>query len=127
MFICLCSFVHNWPSSRRFARARRSLRFTFFRFVYIFFVAQVLVGEFFFIPFKNSINPIISISHKNVYKIPLFLIIGWRGAPKLKDEPQHLAQGRITRQILNLCGIKYSIIDNDSDLKEIKKLIKVIF
>ncbi len=71
----------------------------------------------------NSINPIISISHKNVYKIPLFLIIGWRGAPKLKDEPQHLAQGKITRQILNLCGIKYSIIDNNSDLKEIKKLI----
>ena len=71
----------------------------------------------------NSINPIISISHKNVYKIPLFLIIGWRGASKIKDEPQHLAQGRITRQILNLCGIKYSILDNNSDLKEIKKLI----
>ena len=71
----------------------------------------------------NSINPIISIAHKNVYKIPLFLIIGWRGAPQLKDEPQHLAQGKITRQILKLCGIKYSILDNDSDFREVKKLI----
>ena len=71
----------------------------------------------------NSINPIISIAHKKVYKIPLFLIIGWRGAPKLKDEPQHLAQGKITRQILNLCGIKHSIIDKNIELKEIKKLI----
>ena len=71
----------------------------------------------------NSINPIISVAHKNVYKIPLFLIIGWRGAPKLKDEPQHLAQGKITRQILKLCGIKYSILDNDSDFREVKRLI----
>ncbi len=71
----------------------------------------------------NAINPIISIAHRKVYKIPLFLIIGWRGAPNLKDEPQHLAQGEITKQILDLCGIKYHIINNDNDLKKIKKLI----
>lgn len=71
----------------------------------------------------NSINPIMSIAHKKVYRIPLFLVIGWRGAPKLNDEPQHLAQGEITKQILDLCGIKYLIINNDNDLKKIKKLI----
>ena len=26
----------------------------------------------------NAINPLISIAHKNVYSVPLFLIIGWR-------------------------------------------------
>lgn len=71
----------------------------------------------------NSLNPIISIAHKNVYKIPLLLIIGWRGAPNLKDEPQHLAQGKITKQILKLCGIKYFVLDKNNHLKEIKKLI----
>ena len=60
----------------------------------------------------NSLNPIISIAHKKVYKIPLFLMIGWRGAPNSKDEPQHLAQGNVTRQFLKLCGIKYEILEN---------------
>tara|TARA_B100000767_G_scaffold268240_1_gene288188 strand:+ start:2643 stop:3755 length:1113 start_codon:yes stop_codon:yes gene_type:complete len=71
----------------------------------------------------NSLNPLISISHEEVYKIPLLLIIGWRGAPKIKDEPQHLAQGKITRQILDLCGIKNCIIENNKDLLKLKKLI----
>ncbi len=71
----------------------------------------------------NSLNPIISIAHKKVYKIPLFLIIGWRGAPNLKDEPQHLVQGKITKQFLKLCGIKYFILEKQNHLKEINKLI----
>ena len=71
----------------------------------------------------NSLNPIISIAHKKVYRIPLFLIIGWRGAPNLKDEPQHLVQGKVTKQFLKLCGIKYEILENKADLKKIKKLI----
>ena len=52
----------------------------------------------------------------------MLLIIGWRGA-NLKDEPQHLAQGEITTQILDLCGIKYIILEKNDDLKKIKKLI----
>ena len=71
----------------------------------------------------NSLNPLISISHEEVYKIPLLLIIGWRGAPNLKDEPQHLAKGEITRQILKLCGIKFCVLENEKDLLKLKKLI----
>ena len=71
----------------------------------------------------NSLNPIISIAHKKVYKIPLFLMIGWRGAPNSKDEPQHLAQGNVTRQFLKLCGIKHLVLENKIDLKKIEKLI----
>ena len=51
---------------------------------------------------SNAINPLISIAHKDVYSIPLLLIIGWRGAPNKPDEPQHKAKGKITKEILNL-------------------------
>ena len=45
----------------------------------------------------NAINPLISISHKKVYSIPMLMIIGWRGAPGIKDEPQHNVKGKITK------------------------------
>ena len=48
----------------------------------------------------NAINPLISITNKNVYSIPSILIIGWRGSPNSKDEPQHQAMGKITKEIL---------------------------
>ena len=32
----------------------------------------------------NAINPLISIADKNVYSIPLILLIGWRGKPVKK-------------------------------------------
>ena len=71
----------------------------------------------------NSINPLISIAHNKVYQIPILLMIGWRGAPKLKDEPQHLAKGQITKQILKLCGIKFCVLNTKKDLSKLKKLI----
>ena len=71
----------------------------------------------------NSLNPLISIAHKKVYQIPLLLIIGWRGAPNIKDEPQHLAQGKITKKILSLCGVKFCILNNKKDLVKLKNLI----
>ena len=59
---------------------------------------------------SNALNPLISIAHKKVYSIPLVLIIGWRGSPKINDEPQHKVKGQITEQLLKLLGIKYTII-----------------
>ena len=47
---------------------------------------------------SNALNPLISIAHKKVYSIPLILIIGWRGSPKINDEPQHKVKGQITEQ-----------------------------
>jgi len=55
----------------------------------------------------NAINPLASIAHSKVYSIPILLLVGWRGSPNLKDEPQHMVKGRITRQILDLLDIKY--------------------
>ncbi len=71
----------------------------------------------------NAINPLISILHKKVYSIPSLLIIGWRGAPGLKDEPQHLTKGKITKNLLKLAGIKYCIINDEKSFKELSKLL----
>ena len=73
---------------------------------------------------SNALNPLISIAHKKVYSIPLILIIGWRGSPKIKDEPQHNVKGKITESILKLLNIKYTIIRSNSDLKKFDKQIK---
>ena len=74
---------------------------------------------------SNALNPLISIAHKKVYSIPLILIIGWRGSPKIKDEPQHNVKGKITESILKLLNIKYTIIRTNGDLKEFDKQIKI--
>ena len=74
---------------------------------------------------SNALNPLISIAHKKVYSIPLVLIIGWRGSPSIKDEPQHNAKGKITRQLLKLLNIKYTILRTNSDLKKFDKQVKL--
>ena len=74
---------------------------------------------------SNALNPLISIAHKKVYSIPLILIIGWRGSPKIKkDEPQHNVKGKITEKILKLLNIKYTIIRSVPDLKKFEKQIR---
>ena len=73
---------------------------------------------------SNSINPIISLAHPMVYSIPLILIIGWRGSPRVKDEPQHKAKGLITTKLLKLLKINYKLIRNNNDLSSFDKLIK---
>ena len=74
---------------------------------------------------SNALNPLISIAHEKVYSIPLILIIGWRGSPKINDEPQHKVKGKITESILKLLNIKYTIIRTNNDLKNFDKQIKV--
>ena len=61
----------------------------------------------------NTINPLLSLSDKEVYSIPLILLIGWRGEPGLRDEPQHLKQGRVTPALLDAMEIPYKLITKD--------------
>ena len=68
----------------------------------------------------NAINPLLSLCDSEVYSIPVLLIIGWRGEPGVKDEPQHIKQGKIQLSLLECMNIDYSIIDeNTIDTKEI--------
>ncbi len=61
----------------------------------------------------NAINPLLSLADKEVYKIPMLLLIGWRGEPNIKDEPQHIKQGKVTLSLLHSMGIPYEIIDDN--------------
>lgn len=67
----------------------------------------------------NTINPLTSLTDPQVYQIPLVMIIGWRGEPGVKDEPQHIKQGAITPGQLDLLGVPYWIVDGHSDFQQI--------
>ena len=41
-----------------------------------------------------------SLAVPNVYSIPMLLLVGWRGEPGKRDEPQHVVQGQATPGIL---------------------------
>jgi|LakMenEpi03Aug12_release.lakeMendotaPanAssembly.Ray.scaffolds.fasta_scaffold102940_2 phosphonopyruvate decarboxylase len=73
----------------------------------------------------NAINPLSSISDKNVYNIPVILLVGWRGSPEIKDEPQHSRMGSITTQLLTLLGIEYLILEKYSDLKKLARKLEI--
>lgn len=61
----------------------------------------------------NIINPLASLTDKDVYQIPVLLIIGWRGKPGVHDEPQHVKQGKVTLPLLETMGIPYQVLDKD--------------
>ncbi|UNI13680.1 Taurine dioxygenase [Purpureocillium takamizusanense] len=42
---------------------------------------------------SNALNPLQSLAAKEVFGIPMLLMIGWRGKPGIKDEPQHALIG----------------------------------
>ena len=73
---------------------------------------------------SNAINPLISLAHKRVYSIPLLLMIGWRGSPSIKDEPQHKIKGKVTPYLLKLLDINYCILRKKKDLIKLDELIK---
>lgn len=64
----------------------------------------------------NIVNPLLSLVDEDVYKIPALLLIGWRGEPQTKDEPQHIKQGKLTLPLLETMGVEYSILENISQI-----------
>ena len=58
----------------------------------------------------NAVNPLVSLADPMVYGIPALLLIGWRGEPGIKDEPQHRKQGLITLPLLECLGINYALL-----------------
>ena len=58
----------------------------------------------------NIVNPLMSLTDKEVYNIPMLLLIGWRGEPGVKDEPQHVKQGKVTLSLLDAMGIRYTVL-----------------
>lgn len=71
----------------------------------------------------NAVNPIASLTDQEVYGIPVMYMIGWRGQPGVKDEPQHVKQGKITLELLELLNIKYFVIKKTSELADIIRIL----
>lgn len=69
----------------------------------------------------NIVNPLTSLADREVYNIPILLMIGWRGEPGKHDEPQHIKMGEITMPLLDVLGIKYSILPDN--IEEAEKII----
>ena len=63
----------------------------------------------------NAVNPLLSLADAEVYSIPILLMIGWRGEPGIKDEPQHKKQGLVTLAMLETMGIPYKVISSEPD------------
>ena len=67
----------------------------------------------------NAVNPLQSLADEEVYSIPMLLIIGWRGEPGTKDEPQHVKQGKTTIPLLEAMGIPFQVLDADNYIQQL--------
>lgn len=76
----------------------------------------------------NTVNPLASLTDREVYHIPMLLLIGWRGRPGVHDEPQHVKQGKITTGLLNTLGVNYDVLSHDEEVatKQIAKAVEEI-
>ena len=68
----------------------------------------------------NIVNPVTSLTHSEVYSIPVIYVVGWRGQPGVHDEPQHIKQGAITPELLDLLDINYMVINEETSLNDLK-------
>ena len=76
----------------------------------------------------NCVNPLLSLVDEEVYNIPLLMIIGMRGEVGVKDEPQHIKQGRVTSDLLKAMEIEHSFLPfEDKEAQDkIQKVIEYI-
>lgn len=63
----------------------------------------------------NAINPLLSLADRDVYSIPMLLLVGWRGEPGKKDEPEHVKQGKVTLSLFDTLGIPYRVLPDADD------------
>lgn len=64
----------------------------------------------------NAINPLASLADRDVYAVPMILLIGWRGQGNTEpNHPQHWRQGEITASVLDIMHIPYTILADDNE------------
>lgn len=63
----------------------------------------------------NTVNPLLSLMDEKVYALPVLLMIGWRGEPGVKDEPQHVKQGEVTLDLLEAIQIPYIVLSDKEE------------
>ena len=75
----------------------------------------------------NTVNPLVSLVDKDVYAVPMLLLVGWRGQGNTEpNHPQHKLQGEITPELLEIMHIPYTILEDDDDkfAKTVEKAVK---
>ncbi|MBQ0017917.1 MAG: phosphonopyruvate decarboxylase [Clostridiales bacterium] len=66
-----------------------------------------------------TVNPLVSLADKDVYSVPMIILVGWRGQGNTEpNHPQHKLQGEITPKIFEMMNIPYSILEDDIDAFE---------
>lgn len=75
----------------------------------------------------NTINPLLSLADADVYGTPMLVIVGWRGQPGVKDEPQHVKQGRVMEALLDAIEVPWSVLPRDPGAAEttVSEAVKV--
>jgi len=72
----------------------------------------------------NAVNPVTSLANRDVYGIPMLLVIGWRGEPGTEDEPQHRFMGKVTLGLLELLEIHYAFVDGRTTKPELEEILR---
>ncbi|MFE2324307.1 phosphonopyruvate decarboxylase [Streptomyces sp. NPDC059385] len=62
----------------------------------------------------NTVNPLTSLCH--TLRLPVLLLVTWRGEPGRPDEPQHELMGRITPELLTSMEIRHEPLPTDEAL-----------
>lgn len=69
--------------------------------------------------FGKTVNPYTSLFAKEIYSIPAVLLVGWRGKPGIKDEPQHSMMGRVMLPLMKDLDLPYTILDENTWEKDL--------
>lgn len=72
----------------------------------------------------NAVNPLASLANKDVYGVPVLFIVGWRGEPGVKDEPQHVFQGKITCELFETLAVAHRVIDQNTTDEEMDAVLQ---
>ncbi|MCP4447831.1 MAG: phosphonopyruvate decarboxylase [Myxococcales bacterium] len=61
----------------------------------------------------NAVNPLVSLADPDVYGVPMLIVVGWRGEPGKKDEPQHRKMGSVTIPSLDALGVGHAVLPTE--------------
>lgn len=75
----------------------------------------------------NIANPVCSLTSPDVYAIPTVFVVGWRGEPGIKDEPQHVYQGKVTLPFLDVLGIEAFVVGTDTTPEQVHSIMEQRF
>lgn len=72
--------------------------------------------------FGNSINALCSLVIP--YRIPLILLVSWRGEPEL-DSPEHDVMGRAFPSLIEALGLRWAAIRDEGPAESVKSAVNL--